>query len=430
MLITILKRKEALFAVQDIQAFASLALAWAGNFTHFTYFNPNHISYPFGPFLHFLAVGSLQAPPLSAPDPFVSLQNFYEKEKDWLIGYFCYDLKNKIEKLESKRPDRIQNPDILFYQPRHLVFFEKDQARILSVDEPVKVFEEIMETTKKLQVQYTAPEVKASMPKDDYLERVDKLKQHIIEGDIYEINLCMEFFAENVSIDAERTYQALCRLSPMPFSIYQKIEGNFLIAASPERFLKKSGNKLVSQPIKGTMKRGKNREEDEILKQKLRHDEKELSENLMIVDLVRNDLARSAVPGSVKVEELFGIYTFKQVHQMISTVSANLKPEVHFIQAIKNAFPMGSMTGAPKIKVMELIEKYEVSKRGLYSGAAGYISPQGDFDFNVVIRSILYNSRLKMLSFQVGSAITYDAQPAYEYEECLLKAEALLLALK
>jgi para-aminobenzoate synthetase component 1 len=160
-------------------------------------------------------------------------------------------------------------------------------------------------------------------------------------------------------------------------------------------------------------------------KEKLRYSEKEMAENMMIVDLVRNDLAKSAVVGSTTVTEMFGIYTFKQLHQMISTVQAQVKPDMAIGEIIKNAFPMGSMTGAPKIKAMELIERYENTKRGLFSGAIGFVNPFGDFDFNVVIRTIFYDAKKHYLSFQVGSAITYDSIGEQEYEECMLKAKAI-----
>ena len=201
------------------------------------------------------------------------------------------------------------------------------------------------------------------------------------------------------------------------------------MCASPERFIKKEDKKLTSQPIKGTIRRGKSPEEDELLRDQLRNSEKERAENMMIVDLVRNDLARSCKPGSVVVEEMFGVYPFKYLFQMISTISGELREQVHFIDAIKNAFPMGSMTGAPKIKAMQLIEKYEVAKRGVFSGAVGYITPNGDFDFNVVIRSIFYNQLTSQLSFQAGSAITYDSIPEQEYDECMLKVKAILAIL-
>jgi para-aminobenzoate synthetase component 1 len=204
----------------------------------------------------------------------------------------------------------------------------------------------------------------------------------------------------------------------------------FLLSASPERFIKKVGKKIISQPIKGTARRGANEEEDKQIKHHLFNDPKERAENIMIVDLVRNDLSRTADKGSVIVEELCGIYTFPQVHQMISTVVSELREDVHFIEAIRQCFPMGSMTGAPKVRAMKLIEKYESTKRGLFSGAVGYITPEGDFDFNVVIRSILYNARNHYLSFMVGGAITMQAEAEKEYEECMLKAKAIMRVLK
>ena len=244
------------------------------------------------------------------------------------------------------------------------------------------------------------------------------------------MNFCHEFYAENAIVDPFEVYLKLNRVSPMPFSCFYRNKDKYLMCASPERFLKKEGSKIISQPIKGTIKRGVTPKEDEALKNQLLNDPKERSENVMIVDLVRNDLSRTAKKGSVKVDELFGIYSFPQVQQMISTVSAEVKEEHHFVDVIKYAFPMGSMTGAPKIKAMELIEKYETTKRGLYSGTAGYITPAGDFDFNVVIRSILYNASEKYLSFTVGNAITHNSISESEYEECLLKAKAMFEVLE
>jgi para-aminobenzoate synthetase component 1 len=211
----------------------------------------------------------------------------------------------------------------------------------------------------------------------------------------------------------------------MPFSVYLKQQPRYVLGASPERFLKKTSNRLVSQPIKGTIRRGRTTTEDEALKLALRNSEKEQAENLMIVDLVRNDLARSAETGSVQVDELFGIYSFQQVHQMISTVSATARADASLAEILGNAFPMGSMTGAPKIRAMQRIDELEATRRGVFSGAIGYITPDGDADFSVVIRSVLYNATDQYASFMVGSAITYDADPEQEYAECLLKASAM-----
>ena len=217
----------------------------------------------------------------------------------------------------------------------------------------------------------------------------------------------------------------LSQHSPAPFSSFFRLNEHFILCASPERFLQKKGNKILSQPIKGTIKRGETIEEDQLLKQTLRNNLKEQSENVMIVDLVRNDLSHIAKDGSVKVDELFGIYTFPQVHQMISSISCEIKESIDAIDVIKACFPMGSMTGAPKVKAMELIDLYESSKRGVYSGSIGYFSPNGDFDFNVVIRSILYNDNKQKLSFSVGSAITHHSVPEEEYQETLIKAKAI-----
>ena len=258
------------------------------------------------------------------------------------------------------------------------------------------------------------------------MSTVEEIKTHIKQGDIYVTNFCQEFFAENTVVDPLMVFLALNEISPNPFSAFFKYRNNFIICASPERFLAKRNDKLISQPIKGTAKRGKDAVEDESIKQELRNQTKEIQENVMIVDLVRNDLTRSAKQGSVKTEELFGIYSFTQVHQMISTVACELQEGISAAQAIKNAFPMGSMTGAPKIRSMELMEQYEHSRRGVYSGAIGYFSPDNDFDFNVVIRTLLYNRDKEYLSFHVGSAITYHADAEKEYEECLLKAQAIL----
>jgi len=263
------------------------------------------------------------------------------------------------------------------------------------------------------------------LTKEAYINNIKTIKEHIQQGDIYEVNYCQEFFAKQVKIKPIQLYFKLNDKSPTPFSCFVKHNDKYLLSASPERFIKKQGNKITSQPIKGTIKRGGDKVEDERLKELLYNDNKERSENIMIVDLVRNDLSKISKKNSVKVDELCGIYTFPQVHQMISTVSADLNENITFNDIIKATFPMGSMTGAPKIRAMELIEKYEVSKRGLYSGTVGYIDSFGNFDFNVVIRSILYNMDTQYLSFFVGGAITHLSDPEKEYEECLLKAKAM-----
>jgi para-aminobenzoate synthetase component 1 len=268
--------------------------------------------------------------------------------------------------------------------------------------------------------------MQSRLSKKEYTGIIHQLQQHIHRGDCYEINFCQEFYAVNAVIDPVYIYSQLASLSPNPFSVLLKAEDKFCLSASPERYLKKTGNHIISQPMKGTSKRNfLNKGEDEAAKKYLQQSEKEKSENVMVVDLVRNDLSRICKKGSVKVDELFGVYSFPQVHQMISTVGGELNDEINWTDIIKATFPMGSMTGAPKKRVMELIEQYEKTKRGLFSGAIGYITAERDFDFNVVIRSILYNSSVAYLSFHTGSGITFYSDAEKEYEECLVKAAAM-----
>jgi para-aminobenzoate synthetase component 1 len=388
-------------------------------------------NYPHGAFRTVLAIGVYENQDQKAV--------FYDLDSlplvpEWLFGFIGYDVKNQLENLESKQIDKLGFPELYFFVPQHLVFFEKDKITLTSFDKNIDLLvqqiqsinltdREVQNNSSKMPL--TQKFLQHNFTKDAYINCVEKIKEHIIEGDVYELNFCMNFGLENVNIDVLQTFLALKKKSPMPFAAFFKWHDLYVLCASPERFMKKEGRKLISQPIKGTIKRGKTVEEDEILKQVLRNSEKEVAENMMIVDLVRNDLARTALTGTICVEEIFGIYTFPQVHQMISTVSAQLPSENSGIEAIENAFPMGSMTGAPKIKAMELIESYEKNKRGIFSGAIGYITPEKDFDFNVVIRSIFYHQKQNYLSFQAGSAITYDSVAAEEYEECLLKTKAI-----
>lgn len=262
--------------------------------------------------------------------------------------------------------------------------------------------------------------------KEEYLETVRALQRHILRGDCYEINLCQEFFAHPVHIDPLHTWLSLSQASPNPFAAFYKVDDSYLLCASPERYLQRIGDTLLSQPIKGTSPRFQgNPARDEAARDELYNSAKDRSENVMVVDLVRNDLSKICLPGSVRVEELYGIYSFPHVHQMISTIKGELPPGTHWVEAIRATFPMGSMTGAPKKRVVELIGQYERTARGIFSGGVGYVTPEGDFDFNVVIRSILYNNRDQYLSYLVGSGITYYSDAEKEYEECLWKAEGI-----
>jgi para-aminobenzoate synthetase component 1 len=408
----------------DKSAFITKALNWADTHSHFAYYNSNQIEYPYSGFMHCLAIGAKRVLH-SSKSPFEALADFHQNT--WLFGYLGYDLKNNIEKLESQNKDRLLFNDLSFFEPEHLLVFEGDEITIHSQNP--SLIQEI-EVFKPKLVKNELSKPTESVSKEEYIKTVEKLRNHIEEGDCYEINYCQEFHGQLDLVNPIELYTELNRISPNPFSCLQKHIEHYIISASPERFLKKAGSKLISQPIKGTRPRSSNPVEDQRLAKELRSDEKELAENMMIVDLVRNDLARSSAIGSVKVEEIFGIYSFQQVHQMISTIVSEKRGDVSLVECIKNAFPMGSMTGAPKVKVMQLIEQYENTKRGPFSGAAGYLTPDGGFDFNVLIRSLFLNAELKTYSFQVGSAITYDSIPEKEYEECMVKAKAILSLLK
>jgi para-aminobenzoate synthetase component 1 len=366
---------------------------------------------------------------------FDRIKAFSASHPDWLFGYFSYDLKNDVELLTSQNADGLAMPYAHFFRPRFVLKWDEQQL-LLGFDSDsdteeaarswmMKKTAQVETLDKSEPIHLSSRESKAS-----YLNKIETVQKHIQLGDIYELNFCQEFYAENVELDPAATYKALNSKTLAPFSCFYQHDEFSLLCASPERFLKKEGQHLTSQPIKGTIKRGASALEDEQLKQQLLNDPKERGENVMIVDLVRNDLSKTAVKGSVNVDELFGIYSFETVHQMISTVSSTLRDDFDLIDAVKAAFPMGSMTGAPKVRAMQLIEDYELTKRGLYSGAVGYISPEGDADFNVVIRSLIYNANTQYLSLMVGGAITAKSIPEREYEECLLKAAASMEVLR
>jgi len=369
-------------------------------------------------------------------ESFKSLSTFNKKINDWLFGYFTYDLKNELEDLESNKPEKLHFPKLHFFIPEIVITSKNENVSVFyynnqySEDEINKYISSISDLEMPDYKEEHKPiELAQRFSEKEYIETVNKLKNHIQIGDIYEINFCQEFYS-NSKIEPVRTYLRLKDISPAPFSCFYKIDDKYLLSASPERFLKKEENKIISQPIKGTIRRSPNKIEDNLLKEKLLYDPKEKAENVMIVDLVRNDLSKTAKKASVKVEELCGIYSFTQVHQMISTVCSEIEDSTDIIEVVMKAFPMGSMTGAPKIRAMKLIEKYERSKRELYSGAVGYISPDKNFDFNVVIRSILYNDDKNYVSFTVGGAITNLAIAESEYDECMIKAKAMIEVLK
>lgn len=373
------------------------------------------------------AAGTIATLQLPAGNALEQLEHFHHEHKDWIFGHLAYDLKNEIETLHSSHPDGIGFPDLYFFVPevvfqlteKSLQIGVKDERHAIIFNEINYQFSDAVHKSEKI-------DIDQRFSREEYLQTIRSIQQHIHAGDCYELNFCQEFYVDKVRIDPVQTYQQLSENSPNPFSAFYKCEEKFVLCASPERYLQKKGKRILSQPIKGTRVRiTLNNSSDEQGRIELAGSEKDRSENVMVVDLVRNDLAKVCEKGSIVVSELFGIYTFPQVHQMISSITGVVRSDAGIAEMIRSTFPMGSMTGAPKKSVMDLIERYERTKRGVFSGAIGYISPNGDFDFNVVIRSLLYNSSTGYLSFQAGSAITFYSVAEEEYEECLVKIAAI-----
>ncbi|QMU28282.1 anthranilate synthase component I family protein [Adhaeribacter radiodurans] len=410
----------------SLAEFKQKALHWANSFPQVAYYEPNQIAFPHQGFQNFLAVSNTFLT-INQDKALDSLQTKVDNIQQTLCCILSYELKNQIEPLTTRHTDKIQFPVLHYFYPEITINFRENFIIIYSKSNDCHhLFKEILNTPLPDKISEQSIQVKESISKKEYIRQVNKIKKQILEGDVYELNYCQEFHAEVKAFNPITVFNALNQLSPMPFAGFYKVNDRYLLCASPERFLKKSGNTLIAQPIKGTIRRGQTAIEDEQLKQELATNEKEIAENMMIMDLVRNDLARCSKIGTVKVEEMFSVYAFRQVYQMITTIRSQVAPTTPLSQILRCTFPMGSMTGAPKIQAMRLIDHYENFARGLYSGSLGYILPNGNFDFNVVIRSIQYNQSNEHLSFAVGSAITYDSDPEKEYEECLLKSESIL----
>jgi para-aminobenzoate synthetase component 1 len=404
-------------------------LQWAQTSREVVLLDSNHYQQSLSSFDWVMAVEAFTSIKTDYHQAFDDLHQYQSQTKDWLFGYLSYDLKNDTEKLVSQNEDGLEFPDLFFFQPKK-IFRCKDDVLTISYlyccdDEMESDWMEIKQVVIPENPPKPSLTIQQRVSEEDYARRFAKMLDYIQKGTIYEANFCMEFFAEEAVIEPLSVYQELNAISEPPFAVFFKNNEHYLLSASPERYLRKEGNQVYSQPIKGTAKRSANPDEDARFMSDLEQNEKERSENIMIVDLVRNDLSRTASKGTVRVDELCKVYSFKQVHQMISTIHAEVAERIPPVEIIRTTFPMGSMTGAPKIAAMQIIEELEATRRGVYSGAVGYFTPDGDFDFNVVIRSILYHRQNKYLSFSVGSAVTAKANAEAEYAECLLKAKAM-----
>lgn len=402
-------------------------LNWANQFSILLFLDSNNYSSIYNGYECLLAAGAEEIV-TGDGDQLAALQQLHDQRQDWLFGHISYDYKNVLEPKLTSTHDAVTGfPLLHFFVPQTVCYINREQTQltIASLGDPEAIYRQIMDLPPIVSQPISKLKFTAMVSQEQYLDTIAKLRTHIADGDCYEINFCCEGNCENAEVEPIAVFHELNKLSPAPFAACYRLHDKYMMCASPERYLRKEGNTLLSQPIKGTARRDTDPGKDEEIKHKLRGDIKEQAENVMITDLVRNDLARCCETGSIKVDELFGIYSFPQVHQMISTVSGTMRRGVPFTDAIRYSFPMGSMTGAPKYKVMQLIDKYEHSRRELFSGTVGYITPGGDMDLNVIIRSLFYNKASKRLSYQTGGAITNDSNAGQEWDEMRLKAWAL-----
>lgn len=411
-------------------------LNWASRFNICAFLDNQDYHLPLHSFDGLLAAGAVEYVQASAGHALDDLRQFAGRHHDWLFGHFGYDLVKETEPfgISQQAANPVGFPDLFFFIPEIIIELKGDRLHIGSLrQDHAEVLEEILASPAGRAGKVESgegPQLQPAFSREEYLDTIRTLREHILRGDCYEINFCQEFFGRPTDIDPLETWKLLSEASPNPFAAFYRLEDKYLLCASPERYLRREGNTLISQPIKGTAPRVQDDPRaDEAAGAGLAASAKDRSENVMVVDLVRNDLSKICLPGSVRVRELFGIYGFPQVYQMTSTVEGELAPGIDFIAAIQATFPMGSMTGAPKRRVAALIDRYERTSRGLFSGALGYVTPEGDFDFNVIIRSLFYNKTSHYLSYQVGSGITFYSDPEQEYEECLVKAEGIKKAL-
>jgi len=424
-------RNSFTFSIKDKNIFTKKLFFWTKRFKYSCFLDSNigkqnlpvsYINYDF--------ISAVGAEKKCSPknNSFQELERFFNTNKDWTFGYLSYDLKNEINELKSNNLDYLEFPKLFFFIPKIVFLIQGNNLKVeskLSKQDIDKIINQI-DITEEISSDIEELNLQKRESKNQYIKKIEKIKAHIKRGDIYELNYCQEFFSKNTKVKPHLLFWKLNKKAKAPFSSFFQMNKKYLICASPERFLRKENQQLISQPIKGTRKRSSDIVFDLQLKEELINSKKDKSENVMITDLVRNDLSKFSKKASVKVEDLFGVYTFEQVHQMITTISAKIDDSTSIFDVIRGAFPMGSMTGAPKRKAMELIEKYETTKRGLFSGSVGYIAPNSDFDFNVVIRSMLYNSNNNYCSVMVGGAITNKSIAEEEYEECFVKVKAIL----
>lgn len=423
--------------IDDIVLAKQRILSFLSNYEIYTYLDTNfYAEYKYS---NYELLAAFDATSIFSSDDKFDFEKIFKsstQNKDWLFGFFSYNLKNKFQALSSKHIPFISFPDSYFFIPKYVIYIPKNSNEIFIsswTSHAKNILFEIMHHEVRPIVNNTLPESKkfqAQISHKQYIETVHQIQACIAKGDFYELNFCMEYILENVRPDFYSLFEKINRTNKAPFSACCRFEHLNIACTSPERFLMKQQQKIIAQPIKGTAKKCASAEANQKAIEQLSNSIKERAENVMIVDLVRNDLSHYCQAGSVEVEELCKIYHFEQVHHLISIISGILEPHDHHLKIFKNTFPPGSMTGAPKFIVMKKIEEFENFNRGLYSGSIGYFRPDGNFDFNVVIRSIFYDAQQNKLSCHTGSAITYDSEAEAEYNECIAKAEAMFFAIQ
>jgi para-aminobenzoate synthetase component 1 len=363
------------------------------------------------------------------------------------VGYFSYDLCHFIERLPARAVDDLQLPECYlgFYDAVLAFDHVKNEVYAISTGFPkldeakrrrraaarlAQLKQIISDRPRPVSIRQSPAGrdviLKGNFCHEDYLKAVATAREYICAGDIFQVNLSQRFEAD-IDIPAYELYKRLRRINPAPFANYFNFDGVGIVGASPERFLKVRGDRVETRPIKGTRPRGKTPEEDRALAEGLVKSVKDRAENMMIVDLERNDIGRVCRYGTVKVTELAVLETYPTVFHLTSTVVGRLKEGKDRIDLLKATFPGGSITGAPKVRAMEIIDELEPTRRSVYTGSLGYLSFDGDMDLDIVIRTIIVKD--SRAYFQVGGAIVYDSEPESEYIETLDKGRALLRAL-
>lgn len=348
-------------------------------------------------------------------------------ENAW-FGYLGYGLKDTLENLEKDQPGWLQMPHLQMMRFANIYQFDHESQTLTlwsnGESQPIALNQQISPT-----VIPPVSNITSNMTRSEYLQKAAHVIERIHAGDLYQANLTRKFYGEfGESPDCFQLFKKLSEVSPAPYSAFIKLHDTCIVSSSPESFLNidASGN-ITTRPIKGTAPRGIDKKSDIELRKKLSKSEKDRAENLMIVDLMRNDLARSCLAGSVTTNSLFDITTHATIHHLSSTVSGKKASCNSTIDAVKAAFPPGSMTGAPKIHAMNLCSKLEQQERGVYSGGIGWFGGDGSCDLSVVIRTLII--RDNKFEFQVGGGIVADSTPEKELEELISKAKGIAIAL-